>query len=230
MVIKSFPPVDQADEYGLLAVGGDLEVPSLKLAYSSGIFPWPVSRFTPLTWFSPDPRGLLFLDNYKPSRSFLKFLKKCAWEVTFNTRFSEVITECAISKNRKDAQGTWITNKMIQAYIDLHQAGHAYSVEVLDRGDLIGGMYGVHLGKFICGESMFYLQTNASKVAIHVLIEFLKASQVTWLDTQMVTPVIESLGGEELPREDFIELLQKSLPQANLNFPVKVDSLYPLKF
>lgn len=211
MAINKFPPVQSADESGLLAIGGDLEIPSLLLAYNSGIFPWPISRQYPLAWFSPNPRGILFCDNLHISNSLKKFMKKNPYTVTFNQAFERVILACATVKNRKGQKGTWITDEIIHAYIHLHLHGNAYSVEVWDGDELVGGLYGVWINQFVCGESMFYRKKNASKVALVILIQHLQANGINWLDTQMVTPVVESLGGIELPRIKFLKLLKESL-------------------
>ena len=206
MVIESFPPHEQADESGVLALGGDLEVESLLLAYRNGIFPWPISIRYPLAWFSPDPRGVLFLKDFHVSRSFQKLIKNSGWTVKFNKNFPEVIQRCALADNRKDQEGTWITPQIVKSYIDFHRAGHAFSVETYQEDRLIGGLYGVKIGHYIAGESMFYLKSNASKFAFYHLMENLKQEGIKWIDTQMVTPLTESLGAVEVPREDFLEL------------------------
>lgn len=207
MAIVDFPPIEGSDENGLVAVGGDLDVDSLKLAYGRGIFPWPISSDFPLAWFSPDPRGILDFNDLSISTSLKKFIKKDLFEVRFNTSFMEVIEACASVKNRKGETDTWITPEIIQAYIHFHNAGHAYSAETFNRktGELVGGVYGVIVGGHVSGESMFYRESNASKVALVALIEKLKKAGITWLDTQMVTPVVAGLGGIEISREDFVK-------------------------
>ncbi|MFT6070186.1 MAG: leucyl/phenylalanyl-tRNA--protein transferase [Bacteriovoracaceae bacterium] len=211
MAIVDFPPIESSDENGLVAIGGDLEVSSLKLAYSRGIFPWPISREFPLAWFSPNPRGVIDFQDLSISTSLKKIIKKDLYEVRFNTSFMEVIEACASVKNRKGETDTWITPEIIQAYINFHNAGHAYSAESFNRetGELAGGVYGVIVGGHVSGESMFYRESNASKVAIVALIEKLKAAGITYLDTQMVTPVVAGLGGKEISREDFIERISQ---------------------
>jgi leucyl/phenylalanyl-tRNA--protein transferase len=202
MAIVAFPPVEESDEHGLVALGGDLEVESLLLAYSQGIFPWPISEEYPLAWFSPDPRGI----KLHLSKSFKKFLRKNPYEVRFNTNFEAVIISCALAK-RNDQSSTWITQEIINAYIELQREGHAYSIETYLEDKLVGGVYGVCINRFYSGESMFHTEDNASKVALVSLMYLLKQRDILWLDTQMVTPVVESLGGQEIPRESFLELL-----------------------
>ena len=210
MAITDFPSVDQADEHGLLALGGDLELESLLLAYSRGIFPWPISDEYPLAWFSPDPRGILIFDKLHLSKSLKKFLKKNPYEIRFNTNFEAVIMNCA-QISRAENQGTWITNDIINGYMNLHKNGFAYSVETYLEDELVGGVYGVCINRFYSGESMFHKADNASKVALIALLYQLKQKDIGWLDTQMVTPVVESLGGVEIPRETFLKMLEISI-------------------
>lgn len=216
MAILKFPSVELADEHGLLAQGGDLEVSSLVLAYSEGIFPWPYSDYHPITWYSPDPRGVLDYSDLHLSTSFKKFIKKTDLVVKFNEDFEEVILGCAASTNRKgqdpnSMSSTWITRKMIEAYIALYYAGHAHCVSVYQGDQLVGGLYGVKIKKFYSGESMFYKETGASKLALFSLMESLKEKGISWIDTQMVTPVVQSLGGKEIKRSEFLERLKVSL-------------------
>ena len=210
MAITDFPSVDHADEHGLLALGGDLELESLLLAYSRGIFPWPISQEYPLAWFSPDPRGILVFDKLHLSKSLKKFLKKNPYEIRFNTNFEAVIMNCA-KVSRADNQGTWITEDIINGYINLHRNGFAYSVETYQEETLVGGVYGVCINRFYSGESMFHKADNASKVALIALLYQLKQKDIGWLDTQMVTPVVESLGGLEIPRATYLKMLENSI-------------------
>lgn len=210
MAIVEFPPIESADEHGLVAIGGDLEIDSLLLAYSQGIFPWPISEEYPLAWFSPDPRGILAFDKLHLSKSLRKFLKKNPYEVRFNTNFEAVIMNCARVK-RNDQSSTWITQEIINSYIELHRQGYAYSIETYRDDILVGGVYGVCINRFYSGESMFHTEDNASKVALVSLLYLLKQRDIGWIDTQMVTPVVETLGGLEIPRETFIKMLNVSL-------------------
>ena len=210
MAIIEFPPVHESDEHGLVALGGDLELESLLLAYTKGIFPWPINDEYPLAWFSPDPRGILAYDKLHLSKSFRKFLKKNPYEVKFNTNFKAVIMNCAEVK-RVDQLSTWITQDIIDAYIELNKQGYAYSIETYLDDRLVGGVYGVCINRFYSGESMFHLEDNASKVALVSLMYMLKQRDILWIDTQMVTPVVESLGGVEIPRETFLKILDVAI-------------------
>lgn len=206
-----FPPVESASEDGLVAVGGDLETDTILEAYHHGIFPWPVSTYPmnidlPHTWFSPDPRGILEFADIHVSKSFEKFLKKSTYQVTFNKSFPMVIALCAKTP-RKDQPGTWITPDIIAAYTKLFNEGHAYSVEVWDGQRLIGGLYGVVLGDFISGESMFTVEDNASKQGFYTLLRHLESRGLKWIDTQMVTEVVKQFGGKYISRQVFIERL-----------------------
>lgn len=208
-----FPPVESASEDGLVAVGGDLETDTILEAYHRGIFPWPVSTYPmnvdlPHTWFSPNPRGILDFSDIHVSRSFEKFLKKSPYDVTFNKSFSMVIALCAKTP-RKDQPGTWITPDIIAAYTKLFHEDHAYSVEVWDGQRLIGGLYGVILGDFISGESMFTLEDNASKQGFYTLLKHLQNKGLNWIDTQMVTEVVKQFGGKYISRPGFMSRLQK---------------------
>jgi leucyl/phenylalanyl-tRNA---protein transferase len=203
-----FPPVESATEDGLVAVGGDLEIDTLQVAYRSGIFPWPISLDFPLAWFSPNPRGILQTSEMHLSKSFQKFLKKNTYQVTFNQAFDEVIRQCARAL-RKDQPSTWITPDIVQGYERLFKKELAYSVEVWDQKDLVAGLYGVSMGEFISGESMFTKSDNASKLALYTLLLRLKDKDINWLDTQMVTPVVAGFGGKYVPRPVFLQMLEK---------------------
>jgi leucyl/phenylalanyl-tRNA--protein transferase len=206
-----FPPLEQADEHGILAIGGNLDIETLKTAYKSGIFPWPVSNEIPLTWFAPDPRGVLEFKDLHIPRSLKKALKKSSFHVVFNRNFDQVIQMCADVK-RKNEQGTWINQDILAGYQIMFKHKFAYSVEVYDQEQLVGGLYGVCLGEIISGESMFHLKPNASKLALLSLIEQLSSKGVKWIDTQMVTPVIKSFGGKEITRAQFMQNLSQLNP------------------
>ncbi len=206
-----FPPIETADDSGLLAFGGDLEVDSIVSAYRQGIFPWPIDEKYPLAWFSPDPRGILFLEDMHLPQSFEKWRKKTTFTVKFNHNFHQIITHCANSPNRQQGNQTWIYPPIIEAYCALFKKGLAYCVGVYDNSTLVGGLYGVRIGKYITGESMFYLKTNASKLALYSLLTELITQEISWIDTQMVTPTLQSFGGKEIPRDHFINLLKKQI-------------------
>lgn len=198
-----FPDVDRATDEGLLAIGGDLSVNRLILAYKKGIFPW-FEEGSPILWWSPNPRFVLFPEKLKVSKSMKQLLRKANYEVTVNKAFKEVVLQCAKIK-RKGQDGTWITDGMVEAYQKLHELGCAKSVEVWQQGHLVGGLYGVDLDNGVfCGESMFAKVSNASKVGF---ITFVKNSNYKLIDCQVYTSHLESLGAEEIPRSRFMEFL-----------------------
>ncbi len=202
-----FPNPTEATSDGLLAIGGDLSTERLLLAYHSGIFPW-FEDDQPILWWSPDPRMILFPEKFKVSKSLRKTLKSEKFRITFNKNFPEVIKNCA-TVLRKGQAGTWITKEMQQAYIALHSAGHAVSVEVWEDEKLVGGLYGIDLPqkKVFCGESMFSLVNDASKVAFYHLSEYVKSKNYKFIDCQIYNEHLESLGAEEIGRGEFFELL-----------------------
>src|SRR5688572_20062046 len=204
-----FPPPDYADPSGLLAVGGDLSSQRLLEAYRLGIFPW-YSDDQPILWWSPDPRLILDLGEFRISRSLRKTLKKETFQVTFDRAFEEVIQACS-SAPGSGQSGTWITEEMKEAYIRLHGLGYAHSVESWFAGKLAGGLYGVSLGKCFFGESMFHFETDASKVALATLVERLKAWDFHFIDAQMTTEHMLKLGAKEMPRRLFLKRLQSAL-------------------
>ena len=204
-----FPPPDYADPSGLLAVGGDLSNERLLEAYRLGIFPW-YSDDQPILWWSPDPRLVLDLNDFKISRSLRKTLKREVFQVTLDHAFEEVIRACAVVP-REAQNGTWITNEMLKAYVNLHGLGYAHSVESWFGGKLAGGLYGVSLGKCFFGESMFHLKTDASKVALAILVEKLRSWDFHLIDSQMTTEHMLRLGAKELPRRIFLKRLQSAL-------------------
>ena len=204
-----FPDLDEADESGLLAIGGDLSIERLKLAYSKGIFPW-YEDGMPILWWSPDPRMVLFPEKMIISHSLRQSIKKQQFTVTIDHAFEKVIRNCAKTP-RKGEDGTWITMEMQNAYIRLHEAGYAHSAEAWIDGELVGGLYGVALGKAFFGESMFNHVTNASKVALFHLVEKLSNWNFEIIDAQVYTNHLESLGGEMIPRSQYIHILEKAL-------------------
>jgi len=189
---------------GLVAVGGDLFPPRLLLAYRSGIFPWSVD---PITWWSPDPRGIFELDGFRVPRSLAKVLRRGIFTVTVNHAFRQVMEGCS----RPGERGQWITPPFIEAYTQLHELGHAHSVECWHGGELAGGIYGVAMGGFFAGESMFYRVSNASKVALYHLIERLKMRGFALFDIQMLTPITAQLGAVLISRNAYLARLKKAL-------------------
>lgn len=205
-----FPPVEEALPDGLLAAGGDLRLERLLLAYHSGIFPW-FNEEDPILWWSPDPRCVLFPEQLKVSKSMQQVIRKGIFELRINTAFEQVITYCA-SIERPDQPGTWITQEIIDAYINLHKAGYGYSAECWLDDELVGGLYGVWLGSVFFGESMFSRVSNASKFAFIQWVKYLQRQGVQLIDCQMHTLHLESLGAKMIPRVDFMQLLQQYLP------------------
>ena len=227
---EAFPPVDVQHELshempGLIAVGGRLDVATLKRAYSQGIFPW-FSEGQPILWWSTDPRMVLRVADFKVQPSFKKTLKKFArgykfgyqfgftgaidCEVRFDTAFEQVINACSAYK-RNGQRGTWIGPQMVDAYIALHQAGFAHSVETWVNGELVGGLYCVNLGSAVFGESMFSRATDASKIALAALVCFCKANDVEMIDCQQNTAHLASLGAREMPRSAFVALVKERI-------------------
>lgn len=198
-----FPEVTMASHDGLLAIGGDLSVERLVLAYKNGIFPW-FSDEEPILWWSPNPRFVLFPEKLKVSKSMHQVMRHTDFEVTINSNFEDVINECSNAK-RIGQSGTWITASMIDAYIKLYQRGYAKSVEVWLNHKLVGGLYGVDLGNGVfCGESMFAKVSNASKVGF---ISFIQSCNYKLIDCQLYTKHLESLGAEEIQRDKFLKFL-----------------------
>jgi leucyl/phenylalanyl-tRNA---protein transferase len=200
-----FPPVSDANPDGILAVGGDLLPERLQLAYKSGVFPW-FNEDDPIVWWSPNPRMVLFLDELVVSKSMRNVLNRNVFTVTFNQNFRDVISHCQNVK-RDGQTGTWISNDMIEAYCKLHELGMAKSVAVWQNNQLVGGLYGVDLGHVFCGESMFSLVSNASKVAFIALVNQLKLENYKLLDCQVYNEHLESLGCREIDRADFMTIL-----------------------
>ncbi len=203
----SFPHVSNATEQGLLAIGGDLSPERLLLAYRSGIFPW-YEDGDPILWWSPDPRMVLFPERFKVSKSLRKTIRDEVFEISFNQKFPEVLAHCASIK-RNGQRGTWITDEMMDAYLRLHELGHAKSVEVCNDGLLVGGLYGIDLPekKIFCGESMFSTMSDASKVGFYYLIQALKKDHYKLIDCQLYTDHLNSLGAEEISRTNFLTYL-----------------------
>ncbi|TLP82837.1 leucyl/phenylalanyl-tRNA--protein transferase [Maribacter sp. ACAM166] len=201
-----FPPVDTANAEGLLAVGGDLSSDRLLAAYQKGIFPW-FNTDSLILWWSPDPRMVLYPDQIKISKSMRKVLRNEQFRLTKNTSFQKVLEHCS-SVKREGQDGTWITEDMKNAYIELHKRGVATSYEVWEGSNLVGGLYGVDLGYIFCGESMFSLTSNASKFAFIKLAEELQEKGCKLIDCQLYTEHLASLGAHEISRKEFIKYLK----------------------
>lgn len=202
-----FPNVETADENGFLAWSGDLNTAMLLDAYRSGIFPWPQDE-TYILWFAPPERAVLKFSDFRIPKTLQRELKKMAFAFTVNRNFEAVIRHCAQTR-RRDA-GTWINEKIISAYTALHQAGYAWSFEAVSPdGSLAGGLYGVLLGRFFAGESMFYLQTGASKFALVNTVEWLRRERgLEWLDAQVQNNFLARFGTKVIPRSEYMELLK----------------------
>lgn len=195
----------EADEDGVVGIGADLAPSTLVDAYRRGIFPWPHPD-TPLPWCSPDPRGVLLPERLSVSRSLVRTLRRCGWTTTVDAAFDEVVAACAVGDDREP---TWILPSMREAYGQLHALGWAHSVEVWDGFDLVGGLYGVQIGGIFTGESMFHRRTDASKVALVDIVDRLVEAGGRYLDVQLVTPHLASLGAIDRPRAVFLEDLQR---------------------
>ncbi len=200
-----FPDPRRAGPEGLVAVGGDMSVERLLLAYRSGLFPWTAD---PLTWWSPDPRAILELEGLRVSRSLAKVIRRATFGVTLDRAFAEVMAGCAApGPGRRE---TWITPEFIEAYTELHRQGHAHSLECWQGTELAGGIYGVAIGGFFAGELMFHRANNASKVALYHLVQHLRRRGFALFDIQMLTRVTAQLGGTGIPREQYLRRLQQA--------------------
>ena len=205
--VEEFPAVEYASEDGLLALGGDLSPERLMLAYSKGIFPW-YNPGEPILWWSPNPRCVIFPDRYRPSRSTRRSIRKHGFTFSFDHCFENVIHQCA--SPRQSAPGTWITQDMKTAYTQLHHLGFAHSVETWKDGELVGGLYGIAMGKVFFGESMFSTVSDASKAALAWLITALVKWDYALVDCQITSDHLLSLGAEEIPRKKFVSILEAS--------------------
>lgn len=201
----TFPPVHLAEPDGLLAIGGDLSLERLLLAYRHGIFPWYEGEH--ILWWCPDPRFVLFPPELKVSKSMKQLIKKEAFNFTTNTAFGEVIGNCK-AIDRRGQQGTWITDEVRGAYTRLHEAGYAHSAEAWHNGELVGGLYGIRMGRVFFGESMFSKLSNASKYAFISYVSQLQAEGVELIDCQVYTEHLESLGARMIPRDSFMRLIR----------------------
>ena len=210
-----FPPAHLADsENGLLAVGGDLSRERLLRAYAEGIFPW-YSPGDPLLWWSPDPRAVLFPDEFHISRRTLRYLEKADFSVCRDVAFADVVKACARTPRRHE-KGTWITPEMEAAYLDLHRAGLAHSFETWQAGKLVGGLYGVSLGRCFFGESMFSLVDHASKAALAALVVFARRNNFHFIDNQFLTSHLKHFGVREIGRREYLKRLERALRKPTL--------------
>lgn len=218
----SFPDISRAlaEPNGLLAAGGDLSTKRLLEAYSKGIFPW-FEEDQPILWWSPDPRMVLFPDQLSISKSLQKALNKSHLEITMDQAFAEVMQCCAAP--RGEASGTWITEEMHDSYCELFDKGHAHSVEVWNQGALVGGLYGVSLGRIFFGESMFSFESNTSKIALVNLVKQLRQWNYELIDCQVRSEHLETLGATEISRDEFDRRLQQSLKKPGQPAPWKFD-------
>ncbi|WP_419769179.1 MAG: leucyl/phenylalanyl-tRNA--protein transferase [Candidatus Marinarcus sp.] len=205
----SFPNPLYADDEGLLAYGGDLNPQRVLKAYMSGIFPW-YNQHDPILWWSPNPRFILPLDEFKVSKSLQKRVNSSLYEVKFDTNFRQTMIECS-NIPRQGQTGTWILPEIIDAYSTLHEMGFAHSFEAYFDGELVGGGYGIALGDIFCGESMFAKKSDASKVALYSLVQRLKKHGFKLIDCQIPTPHLESLGAKRVSRATFLEQVKASL-------------------
>ena len=203
-----FPPVEVADEFGVVCWGGEISPTTLTAAYHQGIFPWP-HRGMPTLWFAPPQRALLYCDELHIGSRLKRYLRRAQFEIRFDTAFDEVIEACAQPRWSEGVweRGSWINNAIKRAYKQLHRRGHAHSVEAWQNGELVGGLYGVSWGDYFAGESMFYQRDGASKAALIGLVEHLQSRGVTWLDCEVMTPHFERMGAREVPRAQFMESL-----------------------
>ena len=217
-----FPPADHAEDEGLLAIGGDLSPPRLIAAYASGIFPWP-HRGMPLLWFSPDPRMVLMADEVRVSRSLRQVLRRGRFEIRLDTAFRQVMQGCAAAR-RKGARGTWINREMIEAYTRMHEMGFAHSAEAWHEGKLVGGLYGVSIGRAFFGESMFTTMPNASKAAFATLVGQLDRWGIRLIDCQTHTDHLERLGARLVPRAEFLALLAQAVREEAPPTPWLLDA------
>ncbi len=202
----AFPDPNRADAEGLVAMGGDFNSSRLLAAYRKGIFPWTVN---PITWWSPDPRAIFELDCFHVSQSLARVIRQGKFEVAVDQSFREVMEGCAVHTPKRG--DSWVTKEFIEAYTRLHRQGHAHSVECRLKGELVGGIYGMSIGGLFAGESMFHRVNNASKVALHHLVQHLRERGFALFDIQMVTPATKPLGAVEIPRHEYLQRLSAAV-------------------
>lgn len=214
-----FPPVEHANEFGVVCWGGKLSPEILLDAYSRGIFPWP-HRGLPMLWFAPPERAILFVDELHVGNRLRRALRKAAFEIRFDTCFEAVVDACAAPRfvDGVFERGTWITKPLKRAFVGLHEMGFARSVEAWQDGELVGGLYGVSIGSYFAGESMFHTRDNASKACVVALLERMSEAGATWLDCETLTPHFERLGAREVRRAEFMAMLPSALQGPDLDW------------
>lgn len=210
-----FPPADEADEDGLLIVGGDLSPNFLISAYLQGVFPWFSHKGRPF-WYTLDPRMVLKTEDFRYSKSLKRVVKSGKFEVRIDTCFKDVMLGCASTEVRADADGTWITDDFIKGYTRMHELGLAHSFETFQNGELVGGLYGLSFGAMFSGESMFHRVTDASKVAFVQLVDFCRRHGLRFIDAQQPTGHLASLGAVPTPRAEFLEMLDSAVKEKTL--------------
>ncbi|WP_151791125.1 leucyl/phenylalanyl-tRNA--protein transferase [Acinetobacter soli] len=223
-----FPdPVETDPEgQGLICIGADLEPSTLFEAYTHGLFPW-FNEGDPICWWSPDPRCVIYPEQYRPSKTLIRSMKKYDYQVTINRAFEQVVRACALPRNYTN--DTWISEDIVQGYVELFKAGYGYSVEVWQEDQLVGGLYGVSIGKGCFGESMFSTRTDASKMAFYTLMLIGQEHQVRWIDCQLVNDHLLSLGACTLSRQDYLKSLQDVIIEPPINWKKYSERVFSSK-
>ncbi|MFK7937081.1 MAG: leucyl/phenylalanyl-tRNA--protein transferase [Saprospiraceae bacterium] len=211
----AFPHPELANEDGVLAIGGDLSPERLLVAYENGIFPW-FNPNDPILWWSPDPRFVLYPDKLKVAKSMRPYFNQNKYQVTYDTHFRDVISACQQTRRKRGGGGTWITDEMLEAYCKLHELGYAHSVEVWQGEELVGGLYGISLGKCFFGESMFMKAANASKFGFISLVRQLQQLDYWLIDCQQHTDHLASLGAEDMERMEFLKILKRNAQEVTM--------------
>ena len=217
------PELADPDGQGLICIGGDLTPSTLLNAYQHGLFPW-FNEDDPICWWSPEPRCIIYPQHFRPSKSLLRNMKKLNYRITVNQAFSDVIQHCALPRSYADE--TWISEDIIQGYTQLFEAGFAYSVEVWQEQQLVGGLYGVNIGHGCFGESMFSHATDVSKMAFYTLMLIGQHEQLPWIDCQLENDHLLSLGAEVISRKEYLKSLQNVIKQPNIDWKKYQDSVF----
>lgn len=223
-----FPDPVEADPegQGLICIGADLEPSTLFEAYTHGLFPW-FNEGDPICWWSPDPRCVIYPEQYHPSKTLIRSMKKYDYQVTINRAFEQVVRACALPRNYTN--DTWISEDIVQGYVELFKAGYGYSVEVWQEDQLVGGLYGVSIGKGCFGESMFSTRTDASKMAFYTLMLIGQEHQVRWIDCQLVNDHLLSLGACTISRQDYLKSLQDVIIEPPINWKKYSERVFSSK-